>query len=63
MKLSYAYDGENWTQAQVRHEGGRWTAVVNHAGASGKPVSLKVELTDAKGATVTQTVERAYRIR
>lgn len=63
VKLSYAYDGENWTQAQVRHEGGRWTAVVNHAGASGKPVSLRVELTDAKGATVTQTVERAYQVR
>ncbi|MFK0201943.1 S8 family peptidase [Streptomyces lavendulae] len=63
VKLSYAYDGEHWTQAPVFHDGGRWTAVVNHAGASGKPVSLKVEMTDAKGATVTQTVERAYGVR
>ncbi|MFD9573945.1 S8 family serine peptidase [Streptomyces sp. NPDC059982] len=62
-KLSYSYDGEHWTQAAVNRAGGRWTAVVNHAGASGKPVSLKVELTDANGATVTQTVERAYEIR
>ncbi|MFJ9342940.1 S8 family peptidase [Streptomyces sp. NPDC101733] len=62
-KLSYSYDGENWTQAAVDRSGGRWSAVVNHAGASGKPVSLKVELTDANGATVTQTVTRAYEVR
>ncbi|MFD8890662.1 S8 family serine peptidase [Streptomyces sp. NPDC059566] len=62
-KLSYSYDGENWTQAKVSERGGRWTAVVDHAGASGKPVSLQVELTDAKGATVTQTVVRAYDVR
>uniref|UniRef100_A0AAU2JZ88 S8 family serine peptidase n=1 Tax=Streptomyces sp. NBC_00049 TaxID=2903617 RepID=A0AAU2JZ88_9ACTN len=62
-KLSYSYDGENWTQAKVSERGGRWTAVVNHAGASGKPVSLKVELADANGATVTQTVARAYDVR
>ncbi|MGW6948961.1 S8 family peptidase [Streptomyces xanthophaeus] len=62
-KLSYSYDGENWTAAKVSERGGAWTATVNHAGASGKPVSLKVELTDAKGATVTQTVVRAYDVR
>ncbi|WP_030715154.1 S8 family peptidase [Streptomyces sp. NRRL S-237] len=62
-KLSYSYDGENWTQAKVSERGGRWSAVVDHAGASGKPVSLKVELTDAKGASVTQTVVRAYDVR
>lgn len=62
-KLSYSYDGEHWTEAVVSERGGRWTAVVDHAGASGKPVSLRVELTDANGATVTQTVERAYDVR
>lgn len=62
-KLSYSYDGENWTRAKVSEHAGRWTAVVDHAGASGKPVSLRVELTDAKGATVTQTVVRAYDVR
>ncbi|MER7822708.1 S8 family serine peptidase [Streptomyces sp. NPDC096097] len=62
-KLSYSYDGENWTEAKVGEHAGRWDAVVDHAGASGKPVSLKVELTDAKGATVTQTVVRAYDVR
>ncbi|MCX5193660.1 S8 family serine peptidase [Streptomyces sp. NBC_00249] len=62
-KLSYSYDGEHWTEARTAEGGGRWTAVVDHAGASGKPVSLKVELTDANGATVTQTVARAYEVR
>lgn len=47
----------------MSERGGAWTATVNHAGASGKPVSLKVELTDANGATVTQTVVRAYDVR
>ncbi|MFD9478626.1 S8 family serine peptidase [Streptomyces nojiriensis] len=62
-KLSYSYDGEHWTQAKVSERGGRWSAVVDHAGASGKPVSLKAELTDAKGATVTQMIVRAYDVR
>ncbi|MCM9082648.1 MULTISPECIES: S8 family peptidase [Streptomyces] len=62
-KLSYSYDGESWTQAKVSERGGRWSAVVDHAGASGKSVSLKVELADAKGAVVTQTVVRAYDVR
>ncbi|MFF9979511.1 S8 family peptidase [Streptomyces erythrochromogenes] len=61
--LAYSYDGENWTQAKVGRRDGTWTAVVDHAGASGKPVSLRVELTDEKGATVTQTVARAYDVR
>ncbi|MFJ3961422.1 hypothetical protein [Streptomyces sp. NPDC090036] len=62
-KLSYSYDGEHWTQARTSEHGGRWSAVVDHAGALGRPVSLKVELTDAKGAMVTQTVVRAYDVR
>lgn len=61
--LAYSYDGENWTQAKVGRRDGTWTAVVDHAGASGKPVSLRVELTDEKGATVTQAVARAYDVR
>ncbi|MCX5403771.1 S8 family serine peptidase [Streptomyces sp. NBC_00335] len=63
-KLSYSYDeGGSWTEAKVSGRGGQWTATVDHAGAAGKQVMLKVELTDAKGATVTQTVARAYDIR
>ncbi|MFJ2597663.1 hypothetical protein [Streptomyces erythrochromogenes] len=60
---AYSYDGENWTQAKVGLRDGTWTAVVDHTGASGKPVSLRVELTDEKGATVTRTVARAYDVR
>ncbi|MEV0000330.1 S8 family serine peptidase [Streptomyces sp. NPDC050848] len=63
-KLSYSYDGgTTWAEAQVSQRGGTWTATVNHAGASGKPVTLKTELTDAKGNSVTQTVVRAYDVR
>ncbi|MFE2285296.1 S8 family serine peptidase [Streptomyces sp. NPDC059443] len=63
-RLSYSYDnGESWTEAKTGERGGQWTATVDHAGAAGKQVTLKVELTDANGATVTQTVARAYDIR
>lgn len=37
--------------------------VVNHSADSGKQVSLRVELTDAKGAKVSQTITRAYDVR
>ncbi|WP_395364791.1 S8 family peptidase [Streptomyces sp. YH02] len=63
-RLSYSYDGgTSWTEAQVSQQGGHWTATVNHAGATGKPVTLKTELTDANGNSVTQTVVRAYDVR
>ncbi|MBT2444970.1 S8 family serine peptidase [Streptomyces sp. ISL-36] len=63
-RLSYSYDGgTTWTQAQVSQQGGEWTATVNHAGAAGKPVTLKTELADARGNSVTQTVVRAYDVR
>ncbi|MFJ3586879.1 S8 family serine peptidase [Streptomyces sp. NPDC090127] len=63
-RLSYSYDGgTTWTEAQVSQRGGTWTATVHHAGASGRPVTLKTELTDAQGNSVTQTVVRAYDVR
>ncbi|MFD3942548.1 S8 family serine peptidase [Streptomyces sp. NPDC058579] len=63
-RLSYSYDGgTTWTEARVSQRAGTWTATVNHAGAAGKPVTLKTELTDAKGNSVTQTVVRAYDVR
>ncbi|MEV5974658.1 S8 family serine peptidase [Streptomyces sp. NPDC051921] len=63
-RLSYSYDGgTTWTEAQVTHQGDAWTATVNHAGATGKQVTLKAELTDAHGNSVTQTVVRAYDVR
>ncbi|MFI8519396.1 S8 family peptidase [Streptomyces sp. NPDC085481] len=63
-KLSYSYDGgETWTAAHISRKGDAWTATVNHAGATGKQVTLKAELTDANGNSVTQTVVRAYDVR
>ncbi|MFJ5549512.1 S8 family peptidase [Streptomyces sp. NPDC093225] len=62
-KLSYSYDGEHWTAARTERTGASWTAVVDHAGAAGRAVSLKVELTDAHGNAVSQLVERAYAVR
>ncbi|WP_428951542.1 S8 family peptidase [Streptomyces sp. cg35] len=62
--LSYSYDGgETWTQARTVRHGDRWTAIVDHAGAAGKQVTLKTLLTDSKGNSVTQTVTRAYDVR
>ncbi|MGW2084910.1 S8 family peptidase [Streptomyces sp. NPDC001880] len=63
-KVSYSYDsGETWTRATTAQEDGHWTATVNHAGAAGKPVTLKTELTDANGNSVIQTVTDAYAVR
>lgn len=62
--LSYSYDeGKTWTEAKTSASKERWTATVNHAGASGKQVWLRTELTDANGSSVTQTVARAYDVR
>ncbi|MEV6332017.1 hypothetical protein [Streptomyces sp. NPDC051909] len=62
--LSYSYDGgTTWTAAQITHQGDAWTATVNHAGAGGKQGTLRTELTDAHGNSVTQTVVRAYDVR
>lgn len=63
-RLSYSYDdGATWTEAAVTHRGDSWSALVDHAGATGKPVTLKAQLTDAHGNSVTQTVTRAYDVR
>ncbi|WP_415948983.1 S8 family peptidase [Streptomyces sp. KLOTTS4A1] len=62
--LSYSYDGgETWTEAQLTGTGTTRTATVNHADASGKPVTLRTEVTDTNGNTVRQTVIRAYDVR
>ncbi|WP_406252977.1 S8 family serine peptidase [Streptomyces atratus] len=62
--LSYSYDGgTTWTQSPAEQHDGRWTAVVDHTGASGKQVTLKATFTDANGNAVTQTITRAYDVR
>ncbi|GAA3377157.1 S8 family serine peptidase [Streptomyces sannanensis] len=63
-KLSYSYDGgTTWTEAKVSHGSAGWTATADHAGAAGKTVTLKTELTDDRGNAVTQTVVSAYGLR
>lgn len=61
--LAYSYDGATWVDAETRQENGTWIAVVDHEGASGQPVSIRVEITDSNGNAVTQTVTRAYDVR
>ncbi|MEV4683490.1 S8 family peptidase [Streptomyces kurssanovii] len=64
-KLSYSYDGgQTWTGAATERQGdGAWNATVDHAGASAKAVTLRTELTDAHGNSVTQLVVDAYAVR
>ncbi|MBU3863725.1 S8 family peptidase [Streptomyces sp. 4503] len=62
--LSYSYDdGTTWTKAPTEQQDGKWTAVLDHTGASGKQVTLKTAVTDTKGNAVTQTIKRAYDVR
>ncbi|MFE0176567.1 S8 family serine peptidase [Streptomyces sp. NPDC059002] len=63
-QLSYSYDeGRTWVAATTAQQNGTWSATVHHAGASGKQVWLRSQLTDAHGNSVTQTVARAYDVR
>ncbi|MBT2364185.1 hypothetical protein J7E88_02270 [Streptomyces sp. ISL-10] len=50
-------------QAVTRKRGDAWTATVDHAGASGRTVTPKTELTDAKRGSVPQLVVGAYAVR
>lgn len=62
--FAFSYDGgTTWTDAVVQQVDGGWRAVVDHTGASGKIVATRVELTDSKGASVTQVVQAAYAVR
>ncbi|MFG3715637.1 S8 family serine peptidase [Micromonospora sp. NPDC047730] len=55
--------GITWVQGTTRLTSSGADLVVDHSGDSGKQVSLRVELTDAKGAKVSQTITRAYDVR
>ena len=62
--FAFSYDGgTTWTDAAVSSNAGAWSAVVDHTGASGKTVTTRVEVTDRKGASVTQVVKAAYAVR
>lgn len=55
-------DGRTWTPAAVRSLGaGRWSAAVGNP--AGSTVSLRVTGHDRAGATITQTLVRAYAVR
>ena len=55
-------DGANWSQAPVINLGTKAVALVDNSKAS-TFVTLKVELTDSNGKSVTQTLTRFYGIR
>ncbi|MGX1668145.1 S8 family serine peptidase [Streptomyces sp. NPDC055400] len=64
VDVAYSYDGgETWTEARTRKQKGSWSALVDHTGKAGRQVTLRVRLTDANGARVTQTIARAYDVR
>jgi len=53
-------NGTTWVQGTTTLTSTGANLVVEHSADSGKQVSLRVELTDAKGAKVSQTITRAY---
>jgi subtilisin family serine protease len=55
--------GKTWVQGTTTLTAGGADLVVDHTADSGKQVSLRVEVTDAHGAKVLQTVTRAYDVR
>ncbi|GGU10366.1 S8 family peptidase [Nocardioides albus] len=65
--VKYSYEGEvatpTWSDATVVHEDGAWYAEIDHSGASGKDVSLLVDLTTADGGSVEQRVIDGYGVR
>ena len=56
-------NGTTWVQGTTTLTATGASLVVDHTGQSGKQVNLRVELTDAHGAQVTQTITRAYDVR
>lgn len=55
--------GKTWVEGTTTLTSTRADLVVDHTADSGKQVSLRVELTDAKGTKVLQTITRAYDVR
>jgi subtilisin family serine protease len=55
--------GITWVEGTTNLTSAGADLVVDHAGDSGKQVSLRVEFTDANGAKVFQTITRAYDVR
>lgn len=55
--------GTTWVAGTANVTANGADLVVDHTGDTGKQVSLRVELTDAHGAKVLQTITRAYDVR
>ncbi|RKN39888.1 peptidase S8 [Micromonospora endolithica] len=63
LTVEVSYDGgKTWRWAQVRHGRDGWTATVRHPAGPGH-VSLRATARDTDGATVTQRIIQAYRLR
>ncbi|WP_433131146.1 hypothetical protein ACQPWW_09560 [Micromonospora sp. CA-240977] len=60
VEISYD-DGATWSTASLRATAAGWTATVRHPAGPGY-ASLRATATDAAGATLTQTIIRAYRL-
>jgi hypothetical protein len=59
-----SYDGgATWLPVPVSARGSGFVATVDNRPAAGTDVSIRVELTDAHGAAVTQTITNAYGVR
>ncbi|RFC70830.1 S8 family serine peptidase [Streptomyces sp. AcE210] len=65
--VKYSYEGAvlnpAWIDAKVVHEDDTWYAEIDHSGASGKDVSLLVDLTTENGGSVQQQVINGYGVR
>lgn len=54
-------DGATWSKASLRPAPAGWIATVRHPAGAGF-ASLRATATDADGTTVTETIDRAYRL-
>jgi hypothetical protein len=59
VQVSYN-DGRTWHKAQITGDAGRFRATF--AGPAGAWVTLRTHARDAAGATITETITRAYRV-
>ncbi|MFC6018417.1 hypothetical protein ACFP2T_19670 [Plantactinospora solaniradicis] len=60
VEISYD-DGTTWSKASLQAAPAGWTAMVRHP-AGARFASLRATAADATGATVTETILRAYRL-
>ena len=60
LAVQFSYDdGLTWQPAELKRSRDGWSAKVTHPAGTGH-VSLRAQATDGRGATVQQTIIRAY---